>query len=117
MTENVLTLLDRFTLTTEEGHPDVYTRWVPVPDWCQRAEFRLECLAWQGVPIYCTLESSMDQVSKVNISEINLGDVEVRRENITSGLGRFVRLKMSAQAVGTKPNMMISAFLFLRTAT
>lgn len=117
MTGSVLTLLDRFTVSTAEGHPSMYTSWVRIPDWCQHAEIRFECVAFNNGTIEAALETSMDRVHAVELFADVLDNVKVLQEGITWGLGRYVRVRLTARDIGTKPNMVISAYLLLRTAT
>ena len=113
---NVITLLDRFTLTIDGGAAPMYSPWVSVPTWCRTTVALFECFAFNGGgPIDMILQSSMDKVEVIELVTEPLSGPGVAEEKLDKGLARYARVKLDPQ--GAIPvNMVLSAHLLLRTA-
>lgn len=107
---NVITLLDRFTVTTEDGDPDVYSPWRRVPSWCKEFDLVYECLALQSLNIDISIEGSIDKTSAESQVMGTIADVGMTTV-LVSGLGRYARVALKAHGAGEKPNMVLSASL------
>lgn len=116
MAHSVITLLDRFTISTVGGAAVMYSPWVSVPSWCRSSQVVFECFAFNGGgPVDLTLESSMDKVEVTGLDTESLSGPAVKQSSLSQGLGRYARVKLDPQG-GVAVNMVLSAHLILRTA-
>lgn len=116
MTDSVIKLFDRFTVSTAQGQGAMYSAWVRVPEWCQHAEMRIECHAFNNGKVEVAFETSMDQTQTFELWADTLDAVEVLQQAVNKGIGRYVRVKLDSQTAGDKPNMVLSAIVLFRTA-
>lgn len=113
---DVITLLDRFTLTMEDGDPDVYSPWRRLPEGCRVGELVYECLAYQSLHVEISLETSIDLTSVLSYPLDDITSVGVQTYQ-ADALGRYVRVGLKPLGVGEKPNMVLTvAFIPKRVA-
>jgi hypothetical protein len=116
MPDSVITFLDRVTASTTYGQAAMYTPWVEVPDRCKSVEFRVQCHGWNNGDLEVAFETSMDQTSTYEMYANVVNSVDTTQHVRSSGIGRYMRVRVKSQTVGQQPNMVLSAFALFRTA-
>lgn len=116
MAQSVIQLLDRFTLATKYGEPDVYSAWFKIPDSVRHADLWVQCMATRINNAEFWLETSIDKVSIVSTTTTVISKAETHESTVSVGLGPYVRVGFKPEKVGYDVDMIISAHLVCKTA-
>ena len=92
------------------------TPWRPVPDWVKSAEFVVQCWGLYSGQLDIRLQTSVDQTTTSVLATEPVTAIGTNRYQLTSGIGRFVRLDMSVPSGAGATSLTVSVYVILQTS-